>query len=258
MAFRSDLDAAHHRVDALERQIVALEKRNEEQEGDETTALAIRRFGGPIPIAVLCASLGVFNSAVFLNIVPAPLIMLLAFPIALASYIFISHQVRPTEGNVLVLTGRRNVGADGEAREFRVIRAGQALRTPILEAATSMSIRPFPVPISISAYAINSEQLRLRGSAQVRVDVEEIENAVDRFLGREEAELAQVAAETIEGHIRGVVADMSKAELDDDLALAGRIIEESRMDLASLGLHLDSLIVVAKTGPVPRGRSDVP
>jgi flotillin len=54
--------------------------------------------------------------------------------------------------------------------------------------------------------------------------------------------VARVAKETLEGHLRGVLATMTPEEVNDDrLKFADRLSEEAGPDLAKLGLQLDTL-----------------
>jgi flotillin len=67
-------------------------------------------------------------------------------------------------------------------------------------------------------------------------------NAVERFLGRGREEIQQVAKETLEGNLRGVLATLSPEEVNEDrLKFAESLAQEVEHDLSKLGLHLDVL-----------------
>jgi flotillin len=69
-----------------------------------------------------------------------------------------------------------------------------------------------------------------------------IGNAIERFLGRGRDEIARVAKETLEGHLRGVLARMTPEEVNEDrLKFAKMLAEEAEADLQKLGLQLDTL-----------------
>jgi flotillin len=69
-------------------------------------------------------------------------------------------------------------------------------------------------------------------------------NAIERFLGRDPAELRQVAKETLEGHLRGIIARMTPEEVNEDrLKFADELVDEADDDFARLGLTLDTLKV---------------
>ena len=63
-------------------------------------------------------------------------------------------------------------------------------------------------------------------------------------MGRGRGEISRVAKETLEGHLRGVLATMTPEEVNEDrLKFATRLTEEAENDLQKLGLHLDTLKV---------------
>jgi flotillin len=67
-------------------------------------------------------------------------------------------------------------------------------------------------------------------------------NAVERFLGRGQADIQQVAKETLEGNLRGVLATLTPEEVNQDrLKFADSLSQEVEQDLSKLGLHLDVL-----------------
>src|SRR4030095_14540550 len=67
-------------------------------------------------------------------------------------------------------------------------------------------------------------------------------NAVERFLGRGQADIQQVAKETLEGNLRGVLATLTPEEVNTArLKFAESLSQEVEQDLAKLGLHLDVL-----------------
>ena len=67
-------------------------------------------------------------------------------------------------------------------------------------------------------------------------------NAIERFLGRGMGDIQQVAKETLEGNLRGVLATLTPEEVNEDrLKFADSLAAEVEHDLAKLGLHLDVL-----------------
>jgi flotillin len=67
-------------------------------------------------------------------------------------------------------------------------------------------------------------------------------NAIERLLGKSREEIARIAKETLEGHLRGVLATMTPEEVNEDrLKFADQLTNEAGPDLAKLGLQLDTL-----------------
>ena len=146
---------------------------------------------------------------------------------------------------VMIFSGRQHTRADGNVVGYRVIFGGRAFRWPILERAERMDVRNIPIDINTTnAYSKGGIPLNVHAIANVKVskDPRIIGNAIERFLGRDPAEIKRVAKETLEGHLRGVLATLTPEEVNEDrLKFAGALMEESHEDFDRLGLHLDTL-----------------
>src|SRR5690606_118167 len=101
------------------------------------------------------------------------------------------------------------------------------------------------VPMSVhGAYSEGGIPLNVSAIANVKVssDPALIGNAIERLLGKSSGEIARVSKETLEGHLRGVLATMTPEEVNEDrLKFAERLSDEAEPDLAKLGLQLDTL-----------------
>lgn len=146
---------------------------------------------------------------------------------------------------VLIFSGRKHKMPDGSERGYRIIFGGRAFKMPILENVEHMDMTLMPIQVSVSnAYSKGGIPLNVEAIAQVKVarDPDQIGNAIERFLGRDRNEIAQVARETLEGNLRGVLATMTPEAVNEDrLAFAKNLAEEVDDDLEKLGLHLDTL-----------------
>jgi flotillin len=146
---------------------------------------------------------------------------------------------------VLIFSGRQRKGRDGVARGFRVVFGGRGWRTPIIEKVDRMTLNIMEVPIAIrNAYSQGGIPLNVDAIANVKIssDPEVVGNAIERFLGRDPNEIRRVAKETLEGHLRGVLARLTPEEVNEDrLKFADELSRESELDLSKLGIHLDTL-----------------
>jgi flotillin len=153
------------------------------------------------------------------------------------------HVCKPNE--VLIFSGRRRRTLDGRDVGFRIVTAGRAFRMPILERVDRIDVTLISVQMSVSgAYSEGGIPLALSAIANVKVssDPATVGNAIERFLGKSVADIARVSKETLEGHLRGVLATMTPEEVNEDrLKFADRLSEEAGPDLAKLGLQLDTL-----------------
>ncbi|MBN1947870.1 MAG: hypothetical protein JW797_19545 [Bradymonadales bacterium] len=152
---------------------------------------------------------------------------------------------RPDE--VLIFSGRETRLMDGTKRGFRVVFGGRGWRVPLVERVDRMSLNIMEVPISIrNAYSQGGIPLSVDAIANVKISSDEgiIGNAIERFLGRDPEEIRRVAKETLEGHLRGVLATLTPEEVNEDrLKFAGELSRESEEDLNKLGIHLDTFKV---------------
>ncbi len=148
---------------------------------------------------------------------------------------------------VLIFSGRKHRMADGTRRGFRVIFGGRAWRFPIIEKASRMSLNVMEVPIAIrGAYSQGGIPLNVDAIANVKIssDPVVVGNAIERFLGRDPNEIRRVAKETLEGHLRGVLARLTPEEVNEDrLKFSEELTRESELDLSKLGIHLDTFKV---------------
>jgi flotillin len=102
-----------------------------------------------------------------------------------------------------------------------------------------------PIDVQVQgAYTKVGIPLKVRAIALIKLssDPAVVMNAVERFLGRGLGDIQQVAKETLEGNLRGVLATLTPEEVNEDrLKFADSLAAEVEQDLSKLGLHLDVL-----------------
>ncbi len=151
---------------------------------------------------------------------------------------------RPNE--LLVVTGSRsNQGQEG-VKGYRVVaNGGWTFVKPILETARRMDVTLLPVLVEVNnAYSKGGTPLNIQAIANVKVSSDPAvrNNAIERFLGRDSAEIVQVAKENLEGNLRSVLAQLTPEQVNEDrLRFAEQIADEVGQDLRRLGLQLDTL-----------------
>lgn len=128
------------------------------------------------------------------------------------------------------------------------VRTGLGFRIPGLQRVDRMSLNLMEVPIAVrNAYSKGGIAMNLEAIANVKISSHEtvIYNAVERFLNRDVAEIRRVAKETLEGHLRGVVSNLTPEQVNEDrLSFAETLTKETEEDLMKLGLHLDTLKIL--------------
>ena len=146
---------------------------------------------------------------------------------------------------VLIFSGRRRRLADGSEVGYRVIRGGRGFRIPILEKVDRLDLTTIPIDLTVqNAYSKGGIPLQVRAIANVKIasTENELNNAVERMLGKRREDVMMIAKETLEGNLRGVLALLTPEEVNEDrLKFAKELLEEADNDLSALGLQLDTL-----------------
>jgi flotillin len=144
---------------------------------------------------------------------------------------------------VAVISGRSRVLSDGRTVGYRILKGGRTLRIPIIEKISWMELNTIPLEVSVTnAYSKGTIPLNVQGIANVKVSSSEglLENAAERFLNVPSAQIGQIAKETLEANLRGVLATLSPEEVNEDrLKFSQQLIDEADDDIKTLGLELD-------------------
>ena len=146
---------------------------------------------------------------------------------------------------VLIFSGRKRQLTDGAVVGYRQIKGGRGFRIPLLEEVDRLDLTTIPIDLKVeNAYSKGGIPLTVRGIANVKVasNEPELNNAVERLLGKARHEIQQIAKETLEGNLRGVVSLLTPEEVNEDrLKFARSLIDEAEADMSALGIQLDTL-----------------
>jgi len=144
----------------------------------------------------------------------------------------------------LIFSGRTRTVGQREVG-YRVVRGGRALRVPFFELIDSVDLTNIAIDIEVKgAYSKGGIPLNVHGVANIKLPGEEplLNNAIERFLGRSRQEITGIAKETLEGNLRGVLAQLTPEEVNQDKTrFAQSLLEEAEHDLNRIGLILDTL-----------------
>ncbi|MCA9601434.1 MAG: flotillin family protein, partial [Myxococcales bacterium] len=120
---------------------------------------------------------------------------------------------------IVIISGGKRALADGREVNYRIVRGGRAWRWPIIEQVDRMDTSLISVPMAMQgAYSEGGIPLAVHAIANVKVSSDRavVGNAIERFLGRSREEIARNVKETLEGHLRGVIATMTPEEVNED------------------------------------------
>lgn len=153
------------------------------------------------------------------------------------------HICQPSE--VLIFAGGKHKTSDGREVGYRLVKGGSSIQTPLLERTFRMDLGNIIIDLEVTnAYSRGGIPLNVQGVANIKVAGEEptIHNAIERLLGKTRKQIEQLAKETLEGNLRGVLASLTPEQVNEDkIAFAKSLLEEAEDDLEKLGLILDSL-----------------
>jgi flotillin len=155
---------------------------------------------------------------------------------------------------MVVITGRKRLTADGQEVGYRLLHGGRTLRIPVVERVSRIDLTTIPIEVVVrNAYSKGGIPLIVHGIANVKVSARDptSHNAVERLLDKPFSEGMSIAKDTLEGNLRGVLATLTPEEVNEDrLKFAHRLIEEADEDLKRLGLELDTLKIQNVTDEV--------
>jgi flotillin len=146
---------------------------------------------------------------------------------------------------VLIFSGRRWKLSDGKVIGFRCVRGGRAVRMPLVEVVDRMQLTNMAIELAVqSAYSKGGVPLQVVAVANIKIPSEEplLHNALERFLGCTREQIIFVAKDTLEGNLRGVIAELTPEEINQKKDMfQQKLIDEAHRDMQRLGLVLDNL-----------------
>jgi flotillin len=178
----------------------------------------------------------------------------LALMIILVIFVVKSLIIICPPNRVAVISGRTRQTSDGRTVGYRALKGGRTLRIPLIEQVSWMDLNNIPLEVSVlNAYSKGAIPLNVQGIANVKVSSNDqlLANSVERFLNVPHQSIAQIAKETLEANLRGVLATLTPEEVNEDrLKFSQVLIDEADDDIKTLGLELDVLKIQNVTDEV--------
>jgi flotillin len=175
---------------------------------------------------------------IFLVLLGTAFVVFLVLSMIVRNLLYVS-----TPNEALIFSGRSAEGDNDYG--YRVVRGGRSLRVPLLERVNSLDLTMFTIDVEVkNAYSRGGIPLNVVGVANVKVAGEEplLNNAIERFLDRTRPEIMRIAKETLEGNLRGVLAQLTPEQVNEDKTrFAQTLIEEAEHDMHRMGLALETL-----------------
>ncbi len=165
--------------------------------------------------------------------------------------VYASRYVKVGPNTVLVISGKRRTirAPDGTPQSvgFRIRVGGGAFVWPVIERVDTLSLEIMTLEVRTpEVYTSQGVPIVVDGIAQIKVrgDDVSIRTASEQFLGKNQTETAQIALQTVEGHLRAILGTMSVEEVYQNReAFAARVQEVAATDLANMGLTIISFTI---------------
>jgi len=154
----------------------------------------------------------------------------------LVTYLAFLRKVGPNE--VLVVSGRGRV---------RFITGGADMVVPLFHTWNTLSLEVMTLDVTTpEVYTGQGVPVLVDGVAQIKIRKDEasLHAAAERFLGKDPAEIAKIALETVQGHLRGILGTLSVEDIYKNRdQFAQKVQEISAGDLSNMGLGIDSFTI---------------
>lgn len=166
--------------------------------------------------------------------------------------IIVSRYQKCGPNQVLIVYGKKRKFTDaitGERgiRGFRIIKGGGVVVWPVIESYSTLSLELMTLEVTTPAvYTVQGVPVLVEGVAQIKVkgDDVSIATAAEQFLDKNNNQIAQIALQTLEGHLRAIIGTMNVEEIVTNRdAFATRVQELSSGDMANMGLHVVSFVI---------------
>jgi flotillin len=154
----------------------------------------------------------------------------------IVAYLAFLKKVGPNE--VLVVSGRGRV---------KFVTGGADMVIPLFHTWNTLSLEVMTLDVTTpEVYTVQGVPIIVDGVAQIKIKKDEasLHAAAERFLGKEPEEIAKIALETVQGHLRAILGTLSVEDIYKNRdQFAQKVQEISHGDLANMGLGIDSFTI---------------
>ncbi len=164
-------------------------------------------------------------------------IVLVALAVGLVlAYLAFLRKAGPNE--VIVVSGRGPV---------RFITGGAGVVVPLFSTWNRLSLEIMTLDVNTpEVYTFQGVPVIVDGVAQIKIKKDEpsLHAAAERFLGMRPEQIAKIALETVQGHLRAILGTLSVEDIYKNRdQFAQKVQEISAGDLANMGLGIDSFTI---------------
>ena len=175
---------------------------------------------------------------------PSTIILVAVIGILLFSLVlwFFSRYKKCPSDKVMVIYGRVGKNVDGTTRSAKCIHGGAAFIVPVIQSYEFLDLTPLSIPVDLKS-ALSRQNIRVdvpsRFTVGISTEPSVMQNAAERLLGLQLAEIQELAKDIIFGQLRLIIATMDIEEINTDrdkfLEAVSRNVE---VELKKIGLRL--------------------
>ena len=179
-------------------------------------------------------------------------IVVLFVVLLILGLVFASRYKKVGPNQVLVISGRKGTYTDPASgqksrRSFRIVRGGGAFILPVVERVDILSLELITIEvITQNVYTLQGVPVTVDGVAQVKIASDDVSivTAAEQFLSKNQVEIKNVALQTLEGHLRGILGTMTVEEIYKDRDKFAQTVQAvSAQDMRNMGLQIISFTI---------------
>ncbi len=185
------------------------------------------------------------DPSIILPIVGVVVAVILVFVVVARRYV----RVPPDQALIVYGSKSKIYDQSGKVKEigFRIVQGGGTFVMPITESVKFLSLETNTIEIRVPE-VITKEgvPLTVEGVAQVKIRGERsaIITAAEQLLHKTEDEIRYIIQKTLEGHIRGVCAQMIVEDINANRdELSQKITTSVRPDMDNMGMHMIVFVI---------------
>ncbi|MCH7471534.1 flotillin family protein [bacterium] len=196
--------------------------------------------------------------AQFLLQIPSLGMSLVGIIIAVVAVFFViiiiwaNRYTKVPPNTVMVISGgfgQTIIRSDGTRRKlgFRIIKGGGTFVWPVIERVDMLSLELMTIDVKTpEVYTLEGVPVIVDGVAQIKIKSDDVSiaTAVEQFLSKGNIEIANIAQQTLEGHLRAILGTLTVEEIYKNRDVFAQNVQEvAATDLANMGLNIISFTI---------------
>jgi len=171
------------------------------------------------------------------------MMVMLIIAFFVAFLIVVPRFVQVPPNRALIVFGRKT----GQGKGYRILTSGGTIIWPFIESYDWLNVEVRTLDINLHDVVTKEKiLLEIEAVAQVQIDKtpEALETAAMMLMGREQDEIDYIAQRWLEGHVRGICANLTVEQINADRYQVSSSIQDVAVkDLKNVGLNVVSFTI---------------